>query len=150
MKLFTISVILIFSSLKLTAQTDVAHVTITSGAPTNCQSTTHFFYPALCKPQYQWPNQTFPVPSIGGSYVDSNFGSSVTVLSEVGALHLYSSPSPVSASSKYLAVLHNGFQVRAMNQLNGPALASVSASPLWDAFSDDIFYYFESSRLKKH
>lgn len=51
------------------------------------------------------PPGDFAPPAVGGSYVDPTFGHTVTVSSSVGYYQTYSTPSPLSATGKYLAVV---------------------------------------------
>ena len=51
------------------------------------------------------PPGDFAPPPVGGSYVDPTFGHTVTVSSSFGYYQTYSTPSPLSATGKYLAVV---------------------------------------------
>src|SRR5436190_19536022 len=86
-------------------------------APVNC-SNSNAAYPSsdldLCTLPGETPFSTFPIPAIGSSYIDANFGSPITVLASYaatgpGVVHGYYSPSAFSATGKYVAMAVSTF-----------------------------------------
>ena len=123
--------------------------------PAGCTQYTGYADPAYCTVPNELPLGTFPVPAAGGSYVDPNFGGTVRLLTGPLYYHLYSLPSPASASGRYIMVrgLAGGFS-NILNSSNAQVAYSKvpfsTAGRFWDAANDDVYYYLTGTRVVKH
>jgi len=135
--------------------------------PVNCFNSNAVYYPSTdlnrCTIPGETPFSTFFVPAVGSSYIDANFGSTVTVLASFkdsgpGTVHGYYSPTAFSASGKYALISLNTFtrvvdaKTGALIQPFGQTMFGnvVSDTPTWDAFSDDFFWWWSGTKLSKY
>jgi len=107
---------------------------------------------ALCAvPGGSLPGE-FKPPAVGGSYVDPNFGARVHIVSAPQSMHGYSTPSPVSATGRYVlyssmdrgqvAELPSGRMVR--------ALAFGGEGALWDGENDNWIYRLAGPTVRRY
>ena len=125
-------------------------------APLGCTTPSQFADPALCTVPGESPLTPFAVPAVGGSYVDSTFGSVVKVISPARTLHGYSTPLPLSATGKYAMLSINNEQTDIVDTASStvvyrarPGIVTLD-QPRWDASSDDIYYFFSGASVVKH
>ena len=104
------------------------------------------------------PPGTFIPPSPGGSYVDPTFGRMVTVAAPVGYYQTYSTPSPLSATGKYLAVSGRDADgtIAGLSAIVGPktsawvkkiAGASQDWGFWWHPTDDDVYYTINAGNI---
>src|SRR6267143_1101569 len=114
--------------------------------PSGCTQPAGYPDAALCTVPNETPLGTFPLPAVGGTYVDGNFGATVKLISSFSANHGYSTPSAFSASGKYVALAQNGIQVNVVETATGNAAYTgrpgyvTSDTIRWDSYSDDVTY----------
>src|SRR3954468_19014603 len=87
-------------SAALLAQTKFSYL----AGPNGCTATEGYPDAAICTVPDERPPGKFAPPKAGQSYVDSNFGAKVRVLSSPRSLHGYGSPSAISANNRYALV----------------------------------------------
>ncbi|MFN7934921.1 MAG: hypothetical protein U0R19_16445 [Bryobacteraceae bacterium] len=108
---------------------------------------------ALCQVDNERPSGNFDPPQRGGSYLDPNFGAQIRVLAGPDASHGYSSPSPVSASGKYVLVSTNDAQLIVRTADGGIVQSAVPFSTegtMWDAFDDRILYALRGATIARY
>src|SRR6185503_1330002 len=66
--------------------------------PQGCTQPPGYPDQALCTIPNETPLATFPIPAVGNTYVDPNFGATVRILSGFGSNHGYSTPTAFSAT----------------------------------------------------
>src|SRR5437899_5162403 len=124
--------------------------------PTGCTQPSGYPDAALCTVPNETPLGTFPLPAVGGTYVDGNFGATVKLISSFSANHGYSTPSAFSASGKYVALAQNGIQVNVVESATGNAAYTgrpgyvTSDTIRWDSYSDDVYYFFRGAQVVRH
>src|SRR5581483_7816154 len=120
---------------------------------------TYFHGPELCTPKYTYdvpafcglpdelPLGSFPVPDVGGSYIDRNFGAKVRLLSDpaTDTVHNYSNPSAFSATGKYVLLATTQGWLRVGEASTGAIVVNLSsdfdiASARWSAIDDEMLY----------
>src|SRR5690348_11837526 len=121
--------------------------------PTGCTQPAGYPDAALCTVPNETPLGTFPLPAVGGTYIDGNFGATVKLISSFSANHGYSTPSAFSASGKYVALAQNGIQVNVVETATGHVAyigrpGYVTADTIrWDSYSDDVYYFFRGAQV---
>lgn len=125
--------------------------------PNGCTQPAGYPDAALCVVPNETPLATFPIPPVGGMYIDPNFGATVKILSSFSANHGYSTPSAFSATGKYVAIVQYNAQVNVVETATGRVAyvdrpGTVTYETIhWDSYSDDIYYFVDgSSRLSRH
>jgi hypothetical protein len=124
--------------------------------PTGCTQPAGYPDAALCTVPNETPLGTFPLPAVGGTYVDGNFGATVRLISSFSTNHGYSTPSAFSASGKYVALAQNGIQVNVVETATGNVAyvgrpGYVTADTIrWDSYSDDMYYFFRGAQVVRH
>jgi hypothetical protein len=124
-----------------------AVVTYLSG-PNFCTAAFGYTVPAFCTAPGELPMGSFPVPPIGGFYVDPNFGAKVRLLTDgtTNSLHQYSTPSAFSATGKYALLTRMDGHTRIIDvataAIVAPDVSGLVDYPdaLWSATDDDIVY----------
>ncbi|MEP7351634.1 MAG: hypothetical protein ABI824_00240 [Acidobacteriota bacterium] len=120
--------------------------------PTGCQDATPGLpvgNAALCTVANQKPPGSFAPPDNGSSYVDPNFGTKVRMLAGPSALHGYSTPSPVSATNKYILLSINDV-ITVEELLTGKTVRKVSIGfegVMWDGSNDNYLYAFSGATV---
>jgi hypothetical protein len=107
---------------------------------------------AVCAVPDETPPGNFVPPPVGGSYVDPNFGSRVRVISESPAVHGYSTPSPVSATNKYVLLSQRG-ESAVVELSTGKLVKKVPIGfegTLWDGRDDNLLYYFSQAAVMRY
>ena len=124
--------------------------------PQGCSTPSQFIDAALCNVPGESPFTPFAVPPVGGSYVDSTFGSVVKVISPAKTLHGYATPLPLSATGKYAMLSINNEQTDIVETATStvfyrarPGIVTLD-QPRWDALSDDVYYFFSGAAVLKH
>ena len=117
------------------------------GGPNFCAVQYGYIMPVFCAAPDELPLGSFPVPPIGGSYRDANFGAQVRLLTDASldSIHNYSNPSAFSATGKYALLATTGGWLRIVEVASGKVIANLSSdwdlgSPRWSALDDDILY----------
>ncbi len=126
------------------------HFSYLSG-PQGCTQVAGYPDPALCTVADEKPPGNFTPPAVGGSYVDSNFGGNVQVITGTGISHTYSANNPLSANNKYLMDFTGTFDV--IETATGRvAFPKVSANQdfFWDSYNDSVYYYPSGAAFIKH
>jgi len=125
--------------------------------PQGCTQPPGYPDQALCTIPNETPLATFPIPAVGNTYVDPNFGATVRILSGFGSNHGYSTPTAFSATGKYAALFQNGNQVNVVETATGRVAyanrpGNVTYDTVrWDAFNDDVYYAISgATQVKKH
>jgi hypothetical protein len=124
--------------------------------PQGCTTPPGYPDAAVCIVPNEVPLARFPVPPVGGTYVDANFGATVKMLSSFSTNHGYSTPSAFSANGKYVAVAQNDQQVTVIDAANGAVTfaarpGSVTGDTIrWDSYTDDTYYFFSGPRIISH
>jgi uncharacterized protein (TIGR03437 family) len=106
---------------------------------------------AVCVVPNEKPPGAFTPPAVGQSYQDPNFGATVRVIGGPDAIHGYSSPSPISAKSKYALISVNQ-NVTVVDLLTGKKVRdNISAVGLegsvWDAVNDNYLYGYSGNKV---
>jgi hypothetical protein len=119
--------------------------------PAGCNKAAGYPDPPLCTP-LPLPG-IFGTPQAGASYFDPNFGARVRVMTAAPIYHTYATPSPLSAHNKYLM----GYLDDGTWEIVDVATAQVlfrrnpcNQSYFWDAFDDEVYYYFQGAAILKH
>ena len=115
--------------------------------PNFCLTNYGYGIPAFCSVPGELPLGSFPVPPVGGFYVDPNFGAKVRPLTDGSGdnLHQYSTPSAFSATGKYsLLVTMNGHP-KVVATATGSVVADLTGildvwQALWSPTDDDVMY----------
>jgi hypothetical protein len=107
---------------------------------------------ALCTvPNGSLPGQFVP-PAAGGSYVDPSFGARIQILSAPQSMHGYSTPSPVSATGRY--VLYSARDAGQVAELSGGRVVRTlpfgAEGALWDGQSDNWIYRLAGSTVRRY
>ena len=124
--------------------------------PVGCTTPKYYPDPAVCSPPSSSPTDSLPLPAVGGTFVDATFGSRIRLLSRQGTTHGYSTPSPFSASGKYLAVVERGEQVNVLDVVTAKVLfrsrpGNITADTIrWDAVDDDVYYWLAGTKVMRH
>src|SRR2546421_11460817 len=71
--------------------------------PAGCTKPAGYPDAALCTVPNETPLAKFPVPAVGGTYIDGNFGATVKLVTSFSSNHGYATPTAFSASGKYVA-----------------------------------------------
>jgi len=87
--------------------------------PKGCTQPAGYPDAALCIIPNETPLASFPIPAVGNTYVDANFGSTVRILSGFSSNHGYATPTAFSANGKYVALIQNGNQVNVVETATG-------------------------------
>lgn len=119
--------------------------------PAGCNTAAGYFDPPLCTP-LPLPGAPGP-PQAGASYVDPNFGGSVRVLTAAPVYHAYSTPSPLSAHKKYLMTYPENGTWDIVDVATARVLfrrTPCHQSYFWDAFDDEVYFYFQGATILKH
>jgi hypothetical protein len=107
--------------------------------------------PAICNAPQEIPLGSFPVPPVGGSYLDPNFGGTVRVVA-ANVMHPYSTPTSFSATAKYALVLSNDGWASVVETATG-SYKSKNLLPTgdmrWDAVNDEVLYTVTGSKIFK-
>ncbi|NOT60960.1 MAG: hypothetical protein HOP19_12145 [Acidobacteria bacterium] len=102
---------------------------------------------------------SFTPPAVGGQYVDSSFGTTVTRLSDGwktfkdGVHHEYATMSPFNLDNTMIFLQGDNtgyFIVDRSGKLIARMEFSNSAEPRWSHTESDVFYYHEENRLMKY
>ncbi|MGH9720724.1 MAG: hypothetical protein ACRD8O_10970 [Bryobacteraceae bacterium] len=120
--------------------------------PAGCTQPQGYEDTALCQVPDEKPPGSFTPPGRGRSYLDPNFGSQVTVLTDTPYVHMYSTPSPVSATGKYVMAFNNmgsGFDIVTSVGKTRRGQVDANASVMWDANDDETYYYLAESTIRK-
>jgi hypothetical protein len=119
--------------------------------PNGCKNAEGYPDPPLCTPLPLPDLPSSPLP--GYSYIDPNFGAKVRVMTAAPAYHTYSTPSPLSAHSKYLiSYLENGTW-DIVDVATGKILlrrAPCNQSFFWDATDDEVYYFPLGAAIYKY
>ena len=124
--------------------------------PHDCTDVTGFApgNAALCTVPNEKPPGDFTPPDPGGSYIDPNFGATVRILAD-NALHGYSTPTPISANSKYAFISQNE-KYLIVDLASGAVVHSTGVSTVgfegavWDAVNENYLYGFVGSELRRY
>ncbi len=152
MRLLTIALLLYIQFIPRNASAQPADgsfaaITYLSG-PNFCDMNFGYTVPAFCNAPGELPLGHFPLPPIGGSYTDPNFGSKIRMLTDetTDSLHQYSTPSAFSATGKYVFLGRMDGHTRIVEVASGaivvPDLSGTldMASAYWSALDDDVIY----------
>src|SRR5579871_5662582 len=129
-------------------------VTYISG-PAGCIPATGYIDYPFCTINSEVPLGSFVPPAIGHSYVDANFGGTVTALSNAGWVHSGSFPTPLSANNTHLLEkqLSSG-TAQVLDPVTGQVLFKgipySTALTVWDSYSDDVYYYISGAQVHKY
>jgi hypothetical protein len=131
-----------------------AIVTYVSG-PNNCTTAPGYIDYPFCTIPGELPLGSFPVPGIGGSYTDPNFGGVIRIMTGSPYIHPYALPSPVSANNKYLHILQRDTFRSTMLNLSTAAVAFdgvpfAGGAHVWDATNDDVYFRVIGTQIIKH
>lgn len=124
--------------------------------PTNCFTPPGYTDAAVCEPPQEIPLGSFPLPAVGGTYMDPTFGATVRLLSAPRGNHGYSTPSPLSATGRLAAIVQSGQQVNLVEVSSGNLIYAgrpgnvTSDSIRWDALDDNVYYWFSGTRVMRH
>jgi hypothetical protein len=137
------------------SRADSAVVVTYGSGPNFCGTAAGYLDFPFCTPVGDIPLGGFPVPGIGGSYTDANFGGTVRIMTGTPYIHPYALPSPISAHNKYLHVLQRDTFRSTMLDLASGATAFdnvpfAGGMHVWDAFDDDVYYRIEGVRIVRH
>jgi hypothetical protein len=92
-------------------------------------------------------------PAPGAIYTDPNFGARVRVLTPAKYAHPYSTPSPLSAHSKYVIVLPGDGSYDVLDVASGKAMVRrthCGQGCFWDAAEDEVYYSIEGAAILRH
>src|ERR1700730_8219636 len=149
----TVSLVLILGASTTVAQPIFTYIS----GPNGCTKPAGYPDAALCVVPNETPLARFPIPPVGGMYIDPTFGATVKMLSSFSANHGYSTPSAFSATGKYAAIIQYNAQVKVVETATGRAAyvarpGTVTFETIhWDSYSDDVYYFVDgSSRLMRH
>src|SRR6476659_9148827 len=112
--------------------------------PKGCTQPAGYPDAALCMIPNETPLASFPIPAVGNTYVDANFGSTVRILSGFSSNHGYATPTAFSANGKYVTLIQNGNQVNVVETATGRVAFTNRPGTItydtvrWDASNDDI------------
>ena len=124
--------------------------------PQGCTQPPGYPDAALCIIPNETPLASFPIPAVGNTYVDPNFGSTVRILSGFGSNHGYSTPTAFSANGKYVALIQNNNQVNVVETATGRVAYTNRPGTVtydtvrWDALNDDVYYAISGTQVKRH
>ena len=119
--------------------------------PNGCNKADGYPDPPLCAP-LPLPGLLNP-PAPGFTYVDPNFGAKVRVITAAPVFHTYSTPSPLSAHSKYLMTYPEDGTWDIFDVASGKPIlhrAPCNQSFFWDAGDDEVYYYLEAATIVRH
>src|SRR6266852_4175011 len=116
--------------------------------PNFCQANYGYAVPAFCTAPGELPLGSFPIPPIGGFYVDPNFGAHVRLLTDgtTDSLHQYSTPSAFSATGKYAVLAKMDGHTRIVEVATGNIVAADITgtadywADFWSPLDDDVLY----------
>ncbi len=115
--------------------------------PNFCLAEYGYTVPAFCTAPGELPLGSFAPPPIGGHYVDANFGATIRMLTDgtTNSVHQYSTPSPFSATGKYVFISRLDGSSRILETATARTVADVTAivdpsSALWSPHDDDVLY----------
>ena len=122
--------------------------------PNFCQANYGYTVPAFCTAPGELPLGSFPIPQIGGFYVDPNFGAQVRLLTDgtTDSVHQYSTPSALSATGKYALLGKLDGHTRIVEVATGNIVAADLTNVtdlwagLWSPLTDDVLYVLGPSR----
>ncbi len=123
--------------------------------PTGCRDVNGFDPNnlALCVVPDEKPPGTFTPPAVGQSYQDPNFGATVRVIGGPDSVHGYSTPSPISAKSKYALISVNQ-KISVVELLTGKKVRdNISAfgieGAVWDAVNENYLYGYSGNKVQR-
>jgi hypothetical protein len=121
--------------------------------PNGCTQPDGYQDAATCIVPDEKPAGNFGPPAPGGSYVDPNFGATVRVISPPGYLHVYSTPSAISAGNKYVLSVNQMGAFQLISPITGKVIRPLPGLPnqaaFWDAYDSEVFYYPNGGTLMK-
>jgi hypothetical protein len=92
-------------------------------------------------------------PGPGAVYTDPNFGARVRVLTGPKVNHPYSTPSPLSAHSRYLIAVQENGTFDVLETAGGRTVVprtQCGNGCFWDATDDEVYYSFEGAAVLRH
>jgi hypothetical protein len=92
-------------------------------------------------------------PAPGAVYTDPNFGARVRVLTGPKVNHPYSTPSALSAHSRYLIAVQENGTFDVLETAGGRTMVrrtQCGNGCFWDATDDELFYSFEGAAVLRH
>jgi hypothetical protein len=119
--------------------------------PNGCSKADGYPDPALCSVLPLTGVLGTPAP--GAVYTDPNFGARVRVLTGPKVNHPYSTPSPLSAHSRYLIAVQENGTFDVLETAGGRTIVrrtQCGNGCFWDAADDEIFYSFEGAAVLRH
>lgn len=94
----------------------------------------------------------FNPPGVGGSFVDPTFGARVHIVSEPRSVHGYSTPSPISATGRY--VIYSARDAGQVAELAGGRLVRTlpfgTEGALWDGQNDNAIYHVAGPTVRRY
>lgn len=141
-------------SLTVIAKSPLPQISYLAG-PNGCTDATNLLpnNAAICTVPGDGPNPSFAPPKPGRSYVDPNFGGLVRVIAGPLAQHGYSTPTAISANSKYALITREWAAPDAVHLLTGKtaygALPIGIEGPLWDAQDENLIYSVSGSSVRR-
>lgn len=111
--------------------------------PNGCSAVKGLLDRPLCIVPGEKPPGNFAPPAPGQSYVDANFGATVSVLTGPETFHGYSSPSAISPGNRYVLVLdiHDS---HILDLKTGAVVVKDPGVPregaIWDSHNDSVMY----------
>jgi uncharacterized protein (TIGR03437 family) len=121
--------------------------------PRQCEQPDGYDDAATCAVPGEKPPGDFAPPLARGTYVDPNFGATIRLLSNARYNHAYSTPSPMSATNKYVSLLgasgQDIFSVPTFSVAFRSVEGDVNAGQYWDSYNDDVYYWLEGATVKK-
>ncbi len=99
------------------------------------------------------PPGSFLPPPPGQSYRDPNFGSRIHILADAPSLHGYSTPSPISANSRY-ALISLKSRTVAVTVPQGKPYGKTGSlgmeGTMFDALDDNVLYSVSNGAIRMH
>jgi hypothetical protein len=107
---------------------------------------------SLCQTPELRPPGSFTPPRLGESYIDPTYGYEVEIATPAGFVPTYSTPSPLSATGKYLACGDEGFS-RIFRLSGKEDLGRYGVSQdwgfWWHSTDDDAYFYLKDDRFRR-
>lgn len=141
-------------SLTVVARAPLPQMSYLAG-PNGCENAANLLpdNAAICTVPGDGPNPSFEPPKPGRSYVDPNFGALVRVIAGPLAQHGYSTPTAISANSRYALITRAFAAPDAVHLLTGKTayggLSIPIEGPLWDAQDENLIYSVAGASIRQ-